>query len=152
MNLVKNSVKCLLLAALVAPVISFAEAEDKSDRAFRDGQKIFRQLNLSEDQKSKLKAMRSANKDTNRAKRKEIKAKLKDIRMKMKAGGVSTDELKSLHSQKKSLKNEMMDLRFSRMLALKEILTAEQFQKFQELRKDRKEERRKNKMSGGKGY
>lgn len=107
----------------------------------RDGQKIFRKLNLTEDQRSKMKELRSGNKGV----RKELRQQIKATRQKMKTPNLTTDQMKSIHEELKGLENQMMDLRFQRMLQVKEILTAEQFEKFKSLRKDRRKDRKKRK-------
>ena len=125
----------LLSLFLITEVGAFGRGE-KGHGGMR---KILKQLELTEEQKVKLKNHRESHKDN----KKELRGKMKDARQRMKSAFTSNSsdsELRSLHSEIKALKSQIADTRFEKMLFIRSVLTTEQRVKFQEL----KEEKRKN--------
>lgn len=121
----------ILLALLSTP--TFAKSKKKGKM-----KEIFDQLELSDDQLEKIKA----HKKSNKSKMKDLRSEIKDTKKKIKDSFVSdssSKELSSLHLQMSSLKSKMADLRFSKMVFLKETLTKEQRVKFISLRKKKKD-------------
>jgi protein CpxP len=102
---------------------------------------VMAQLKLSEDQKDKLKVMRSENRD----KSKMSKGEMKDLHMKLEVGfsGQETEsELRSLHQKIKTIRMAKMDKRFERMMRIRSVLNSTQRKKFFELHKNMRKNRK----------
>ncbi len=125
MTLISTILFCLLI-----PSLSFAEGGGKGK-----GKKGFlKELQLSEQQRAKLKEHRQANKGQMKGKREEMKS----LREKMREAfinGSSDSEFKSLNKKMNELKSEMEQKRFDKMLFFKNLLTKEQRSKFMQKRK-----------------
>lgn len=136
MNLLKK-LTVLTIMSLMITNVSWAKKGPR-DGGFR---KILKELNLTQEQKDKLKTMRKANKVDH----KKVRAEMKANREKMKAAftsDASADELKKLHETIKKFKMDKMDQRFNKMLEIRSVLTKEQRVKFQELQEKNQSNRR----------
>ncbi len=131
--------KVIPLSILLASGVTFAD-KGKGKMHFK---KVMKQLDLSNEQIDKLKEFRKSNKGNN----KEIRSQMKNLHEELKTkfiANASDDELKAVHTKIKALKSKMADLKFSKMLGLKSILTEEQRVKFMELKKKKLREKFKN--------
>lgn len=103
--------------------------------------KILKQLDLSDEQKEKLKAHRETNQGN-----KELRKQVKELREKMKASfdsNASDTELRRVHSELKSIRSQIADKRFEKMLFIRSILTTDQWRKLQAMKEQRKGKRNK---------
>ena len=94
--------------------------------------KILKQLDLSDEQKEKLKSMREESKD----KSKPNKGEMKELHTKLQAAftsNASDSELITLHTQIKELRMKHMDRKFNRMIGIRSVLNETQRKKFFEL-------------------
>jgi periplasmic protein CpxP/Spy len=93
-------------------------------------QDIYSQLNLTDDQKKKL----EVNKHQHRAKmeiaRQKIKTNKEALQQELMKAQLDLTKSKEIHKQIKFLQSQMEDDRFSSILAVRAILTPEQFLKF----------------------
>ena len=96
-------------------------------------QEIYNQLNLTDDQKKQL----EANKKQHRAKmesiRQEMKADKEALREELMKPQLDMPKVTVLHDQIKALQSQMEDIKLSSILAVRAILTPEQFSKFANL-------------------
>jgi Spy/CpxP family protein refolding chaperone len=130
----------ILTAVLCLPTLSMAKPKDGKGGGF---EKALKQLELSDAQKKQLKEMRAAHKENKFSQGKE----LKKLREQMKTQFVSDApeaELKAIHTKIKSLRDLKAETRFSKLLAIRKILTVEQRKKFQELQMKPKKAKRRN--------
>ena len=103
--------------------------------------KIKAELNLSEEQSQKIKAIRKSQK----SERKVLRKELQEMREKLETalqGKQTDDELRALFKQVESSKLKKRQLHFETMLQIRNILSEEQRLKFNELRKSNKEKRK----------
>lgn len=107
----------------------------------------FKSLDLSKEQLEKLKENRSGQKEKMKASRKEMKALKEQIHEGFKSN-LSDSELEKLHAKLKEKKSEMEDLRFSKLIYLKNILNDEQRKKFSALKDEHKGKWKHKKMQG----
>lgn len=134
----------LVLLLSTAGLQSFAE---RSGGEGRMGMKMLKELNLTDDQKEKIKAIRQKHKG-DKGEREHYGKKIKELKKQMKeklGSSASSDEIKALRSEIKALKEKKKARRakkFDKMLEIREVLTVEQRKKFQELRQQRKKKRR----------
>jgi Spy/CpxP family protein refolding chaperone len=93
-------------------------------------QEIFSQLNLTDDQKKQL----EANKQQHRAKmvatRQEMKTDREALRVELMKPQLDMPKITRVHNQIKALQSQMEDDKLSSILAVRAILTPEQYLKF----------------------
>ena len=108
----------------------------------RDFMKALKQLDLSEEQLSKLKEHRKENKDreARKANRQEIKALKKEMNQAF-IDGASDEVISNLHNQIIQRRSNKEVKRLEKMIFLKNLLTKEQRQKFIEIKKERRGKR-----------
>lgn len=120
----------LLLGVFLNPIASMAR-EGKDHGGMKE---IMKQLDLTDEQKEKLKSLREENKKMEKGDKGEIKELWKQMEEKF-GTSASESELRTLHDKMKSLRTQKADNRFNRLMKIRNILTVEQRKKFQELRK-----------------
>ena len=107
-------------------------------------QEIYSQLNLTDDQKKQL----EANKQQHRAKmesaRQEIKADKEALKEELMKPQLDMTKINAIHDQIKSLQYQMEDDKLNSILAVRAILTPEQFSKFVNLMHKHKQEHENN--------
>jgi len=93
-------------------------------------QKVFDQLNLTDDQKKSL----ESNKQEHRAKmernHQEMKANQEALRAELMLPGLNMPKINEIHNKIKALQSQMEDDKLSSILVVRAILTPEQFVKF----------------------
>ncbi len=99
--------------------------------------KALEQLDLSDEQRAKLKAIREAAKTDREADWSAIRELRSDLREKL-ASDASDDELRKMYTTLEEKRSEKHTRKFERMLEVRSVLTKEQRQKLIELGKDRK--------------
>ena len=103
-----------------------------------------KELGLSKEQSEKLRAHRKAQRETGMALMQEMKAKREALRAELDKPTLDTSKVKALNEELKALHNKMADHRLTAVLELREILTPEQFKKFQAKAQERRGQWEKN--------
>lgn len=119
----------LVALSLVGSSVTVALANDFGHMGMRG---IFKELNLTADQKEKLKKLREESKAGHKDERKKMRSEAKAFKDKM-AGNASDDELRKEFAKAQEKRAEMAKSRFEHMLKVRAILTPEQRKKFAEL-------------------
>ena len=145
----KKTVACLLAAAVLcaAPVFSdkaFGEyAEEKGEYIRKKMERLTKELDLTDEQKAEMQKLR----EESWAEKKELNNQLKDARKELgeelKKPSSDRGRINNIATKMKNLQGKMIDDRIDHFLAVKEILTDEQFQKFQDLQQERQKKFRK---------
>ncbi len=99
-------------------------------------QEVFKQLDLSPEQQEQLQAYRKNHREQGREFRKDMKAKKEAIRNELQKEELNMENVYTIHKELKDLLIQKADHRLEGILAVRKILTAEQFRKFCELRKE----------------
>ena len=94
--------------------------------------KLMEQLNLSQDQKQKLQAIHSQNKDEISQRKQAVRQATRELRDLM-AGNASADEIRAKHQQVQDLRQQLEKVSFESMLAMREVLTPAQRSQFAQL-------------------
>jgi len=119
----------VLTIALAAASDTWAgKREERSQR--RD---IFKELNLTSEQKEKIEKIRNSQKEETKTLRKEVKNAQKSLKASLQSEK-SDAELLSAHKEIMRLRNELSEKRFSNMLSIRAILNPEQRKKMAEMR------------------
>jgi Spy/CpxP family protein refolding chaperone len=139
------------LGAYLFAVLSLAQAQNApgtegSPQKLHSGQRIqeiFSQLNLTDDQKKQL----EANKQQHRAKMESARQEMKTDREALKAElmkpQLDMSRIDQFHDRIKSLQSQMEDVKLNSILAVRAILTPEQYLKFMSLMQKHKQEHEK---------
>ncbi len=136
------------LFAVIFPVLCSANVEnsgfDGPSQKWHSGQRIqeiYSQLNLTDDQKKQL----EANKQQHRAKmestRQEMKTYKEALKEELMKPRLDMPKINQIHDQIKSLQNQMEDGKLNSILAVRAILTPEQYLKFVNLMHQHKEQK-----------
>ncbi len=134
------------LFAAIFPVLCSANAENLGANGHspkghfeQRTQEIYSRLNLTGDQKKQL----EANKQQHRAKmqnsRQGIKADKEALKEQLMKPTLDMPKINQIHEQIKSLQNQMEDDKLSSIIAVRAILTPEQYLKFVSLMHEHKE-------------
>ncbi len=149
----RRMMQSLLIAAvgimIIVPTISAQPHEGMDELAIghphQAADKIFKELNLTEEQKSKLKQTRKAQHETMKGLRTQMMKKHAELKDTLSKPDVSRASVEPIATELKALQAKIMDCRLDGIFAVKEILTPEQYATFQEKVKekvgDRKEQR-----------
>jgi len=97
---------------------------------------VFKQLDLSPEQEEQLKAHRKNHRGQAGEFRESMSAKKEAIRNELQNEELNMEEIYKIHNELKGLLSNKADHRLEGILKVRKILTAEQFRKFCELRKD----------------
>lgn len=112
-------------------------------KEFKEQQKkIFKQLDLSEEQRKSLKKIRKEKKGVI----KSLMTEKKELRKKMNSAlksDASEDQLRQLHNQITTIHIKIKDSKFNRMLSIRSILKPDQRNKFFDLKQEMKKNRKK---------
>ncbi|MBD0361654.1 MAG: Spy/CpxP family protein refolding chaperone [Coleofasciculus sp. C3-bin4] len=115
----------------------WAQNQDRPRRAERDQPKLIEQLNLTEEQKQKLQAIQTQYKDQISQRKQALRQATQELRDLM-AGNASADEIRAKHRQVQGLRQQMEEVSFESMLAMREVLTPEQRSQFARLIEQRR--------------
>ncbi len=125
----------IALGSLVLTVPLFAESNDSSMEMHhkRKGDKdIMKMLNLSPAQKEQVQNQRSANKQKWSELKEKTRSKRLELKQELEKPEIDKNKINAITADIKTLMGEQIDLRIDDILAMKRILTPEQFKKLQE--------------------
>lgn len=135
----KKTIRILItaFAISIAAVGAMAEGQsaenEQASQTGREGFKgFFKDLNLSREQRLKLMEMRRGNQGKIRSMREELQTRIKELRSELKNPSSDNSRISSLTGEIKNLMGQLLDQRVQGVLQLKQILTPEQFSKFQD--------------------
>jgi len=107
---------------------------------------FFKELNLTQEQKDKLKAQRESRREANKVLREQLKAKMQALHQEISKPGTKEADVAGLVGEVNALKGQMFTQMIDGVFAMKDVLTPEQFAKMQS-----KHQERMNKMKEHKG-
>lgn len=106
-------------------------------------EEMMKDLNLTAEQKEKLKAQREAKKESSKAAREQMKLKMEALHAAIAKPGTTRADVTGLVSEVNALKAQMFEQKIEGLFSMKEILTPEQFTKMQAKHKERMSQRHK---------
>jgi Spy/CpxP family protein refolding chaperone len=150
----KRILKSLIIMAvgvmIVVPTV-FAQPHGKMDECDMDrsighhsqsADKVLKELNLTEEQKDRLKQNRNAQHEKMKDLRTQLIKKHAELKDKLSNPDVQRASVEPIATELKDLQAKIMDCRLDGVFAVKEILTPEQYAKFQEKMKEKVENRK----------
>ncbi len=131
-----------LVVVFLASGPSFGQPQQDQGQPGKYGPKggIFKELNLTAEQSAKLAQNRQAQRQEMLALRSAMKEKQEKLQQELKNPAATKATVEPLVTEIKSLQAQLIDHRVNGIFAVKEILTPEQFAKFQQLTEKRKGE------------
>ncbi len=136
---------CVLLGTVA--VGNAQEGAEKFDRkAFGEKmqariQAVYDQLSLSEEQKQLLDENKKSHQAVKDTLRQALTANMEASGEELKKDNFDLNKINALHEESKNIRNQMADDRLNGILAVRKILTKEQFIKFSELMQQDREKR-----------
>jgi len=123
---------CLFVAAPFAQAQN-ALGDEGSSPKMHSGQRvgeIYSQLNLTDDQKKQLEATKQQHRTRMASARQEMKTNKEALQAELMKTQLDIARITEIHNQIKALQSQMEDDKLSSILAVRAILTPEQFSKF----------------------
>ena len=136
-NKLMKIVAVLMVTGLMAAgPVAYAEYEGDNPEGGKgykhgEGKEFMKELNLTPEQKEKLKAQREAKKENNKATREQLKTKMQALHEEITKPGTTRADVNELVGEVSALKGQMFSQRIDGVFAMKEILTPAQFAKMQ---------------------
>jgi len=123
----------LLPTAYAGPVFDDPKFDDRGERgANREKfEKIIQELDLSPEQQELINKQRAGHREKRRQTFQTLRTKRLELKQELEKQDVDKKKIDSLVSEIKPLLGKLLDLRVESILAMKEILTPEQFEKLQ---------------------
>ena len=150
-------VAVLMVAGLMA-VGPAAYAASKGDnpeggKGYKHGKgnEFFKELNLTPEQKEKLKAQRETKKAEHKAVREQMKTKMQALHEEISKPGTTRADVNGLVNEVNTLKGQMFSQMIDGVFAMKEVLTPEQFAKMQAKHQERMNQRHEKWGKKGQG-
>lgn len=115
-------------------------------------QRWIEQLNLTPQQQQEIQAIRDRYEQDMQAKKEQMNQAMSELRQMM-AGNASDRDLRNKHNEVVRLRQQMGEMRFEQMLAMRNVLTPEQRQQFNQLMEEGRQNRgnRGGNQSGNRG-
>ncbi len=107
------------------------------NRGARGQLKLMEQLNLTSDQKQKLQSIHSQYKDRISQRKQVVRQASQELKNLM-TGNASTDEIRAKHKQVQNLRQQLEEVSFESMLAMRDVLTPDQRNQFAQLMEQRR--------------
>jgi Spy/CpxP family protein refolding chaperone len=140
LNRTAAGVACALLLATAGV---YAETDGGAYGHKREGgrmeakfKEMEKELGLSADQAKKLEEHRKAHREDGRKLMEQMKQKRMELNAELEKPSVNMDRVKVIHNELKDIQNKMADERLDGIVAVRKILTPEQFKKFHEMKKN----------------
>ncbi|MFH0827068.1 MAG: periplasmic heavy metal sensor [Candidatus Omnitrophota bacterium] len=132
-----------LVALLFTAGTLYAQPSDKEGKACDEPKgRMFKELNLTQEQQSRLEQNRQTQQQEMKRLHEVVKEKHTKLQESLKNPSVTREGVQPLANEIKSLQAQLIDSRINGIFAVKEILTPEQFARFQEMAEKRQEHRK----------
>jgi Spy/CpxP family protein refolding chaperone len=140
-NKLAKIVAVLTVAGLMAAgPVAYAASEGnnpESGKGYKsgEGKEFMKELNLTPEQKEKLKTQREARQASHKVMREQLKTKMQELHAAIAKPGAIRPEVNGLVNEVMAIKGQIFSQKIDDLFAMKEILTPEQFAKMQERHK-----------------
>lgn len=163
--------KILILATVIAVTLALSPAAAEAQYGYEDsgwkeeggprgqrgsqgqgkGKDLMEKLGLTEEQQEALREQREGHREKIRSLMETLRDKKAQLRVELEKEEVDKEKIDSLINEIKPLLGGQIELRVEGALAMKEILTPEQYKKFQEFAKKKRKRGQRRKGFGNKG-
>ncbi len=145
----KSNIKKIIYSLVISGVMLLAsntysqptERHSPEHEAMREKMKtrmieVFKQLDLSPEQEKQLKVHRNKHREQEKNFHESIRSKSEEMKIELQKQEMNMAKIDKINSELKSIKSKKSDHRLESILEVREILTAEQFVKFMDLKKE----------------
>ena len=148
----KRLIQIVISTAIVGLVVFsqsvYAESEAYAmEKLKKNGEKRFeklaKELNLSEEQRQELKTQREQQQAVVKPLHKEFRNQMENLKTELEKPETNRIRVKAITTKIKTLGGELLDQRVEGILAMKQVLTPEQFKKLSEKREAKKKKFKK---------
>ena len=130
--------------ALITPAFAELNGQDtETQHKHAEKQDFMQKLNLSPEQKSQITKQQDMNKEKENELRDKMHAKRLELKQELEKSEVDTNKINAIVTDIKTLMGGQLDLRVNSILAMKQILTPEQFKKLQDMKEGKYKEGKK---------
>ena len=115
---------------------------------------IANQLNLSDDQREKIKTLRQAQKQQMEALMQQMQAKRQQMKSELNNPSTTRESIAPIATEIKNIQSQLVDLRINNIFTIKEMLNEDQFSKLQQFHQQKtgdRKERRQNRLENKRG-
>jgi Spy/CpxP family protein refolding chaperone len=145
MNFRKSIMLSVLIAGIVILPAAYAQEQGKEhpmrerlkegwyEKREKNIQEIYSQLNLTEEQKKLLEENKAGNQSKRKAAFQEMRSSREALNQELMKPELNMTKINEIQGKLKAVQSQMADERLSSILAVRKILTVEQFSKFIEL-------------------
>jgi Spy/CpxP family protein refolding chaperone len=130
----------LMAMPLVHAEIAGPDSAPNNMRPGQHIQEVFSLLNLTDEQKKQLEANKEQHRSKMESARQEMKTDKKALQEELMSSQLNMDRINQIHGQIKALMSQMEDERLNSILAVRQILTPDQFSRFVDLMAKHKQE------------
>jgi len=131
--MLKKSLSAVVLALLVVTTPAFAAGDNPNQAMQRRWRKdIIKSLDLTAEQKEQIEKQHSINAQSWGKLRDELRTKRRELKQELEKPDIDRNRINAIVAGVKVLMGEQLELRVNNILAIKQILTPEQFKKLQE--------------------
>lgn len=115
---------------------AIAQNTEEQRRPGRDKSQLFQDLNLTPEQNQQIETIQNQNREQISQRKQALRQARQEL-VELMAGTASESQIREKYSQVAALQQQVSDLRFDSMLAMREVLTPEQRRQFAEQKQNR---------------
>ncbi|HLO49426.1 MAG TPA: Spy/CpxP family protein refolding chaperone [Kamptonema sp.] len=132
-------------AAIAAPKLPqiIAQAPPEPGPPMRDGGQLFEKLNLTADQKQKIQTIRNQYQGQITQRREAMRQSQQEL-MSLMSGTASESQIREKHRQVLAQGQQMAEMQFEVMLAMRQVLTPEQRRQLAQMMQERRDVKNPN--------
>lgn len=119
-----------------APPEIIAQNQQQNQRGNKEG-RLFEQLNLTAEQKQRMQAVRDRYKDQLSQRRQAVQQARQELANMMSGSTATATQMRDKHRQIMALRQQLEEVQFESMMAMREVLTAEQRSRLSQLMQQR---------------
>ncbi len=149
MNKMRMILIGMVMVILAVNTVYALGQDDSKNYDKKDRTGIFKELNLTEEQQKMMKQNRAEQRQETEALMQSVKEERAKLQQALQDPSVTKDKVEPIVAKVKSLQGEIVDNRVNGIFKVKEILTPEQFAKFNEMIEKHKSERGGRFRKGG---
>ena len=150
MNKIRTILIGVAIVILAVNTVYALGGDDSKSGDKKDRGGIFKELNLTEEQQQKMKQNRADQRQQTEDLFKSVKEERARLQQALQDPSVTKNKVEPIVAKIKSLEGEIVDNRVSGIFKVKEILTPEQYAKFNEIMEKHKETQQGRKEGRGK--
>jgi len=145
-----------LLLLLISPVFAGNNGNARQQNGDKEArfEATANRLNLSDDQREKIKTLRQTQKQQMKALMQQMQAKRQQMKSELNNPSTTRESIAPIATEIKNIQSQLVDLRINNIFTIKEMLNEDQFSKLQQFHQQKtgdRKERRQNRLENKRG-